>query len=115
MKLGNGMQGTVHVTTYPFGWLEQAKTVSLPGFEILPVSPAHQKSRDLQRRFEAENRGGFERRRDVSNVAPRKPAIGKGFGWRPGASGRPGIGPPSESLRRKNPREALSSSPSMGI
>ena len=30
----------------------------------------------------------------------------KGFGCRPGASGRPGREPASESLRRRNPRES---------
>jgi len=34
-------------------------------------------------------------------------ALVKGFGCRPGMSGRPGVkGPASESLRRRNPREA---------
>ena len=33
-------------------------------------------------------------------------AIVKGFGCRPGASDRPGVGPASESLRRTNPRES---------
>ena len=34
-----------------------------------------QSARYLQGRFEAKNRGDFERRREASNVAPRKPAI----------------------------------------
>jgi hypothetical protein len=39
--------------------------------------------------------------------ASRVTAIVKSFGCRPGMSGRPGVkGPASESLRRRNPREA---------
>jgi hypothetical protein len=42
----------------------------------------------------------------VPGVSAGGSAIVKGFGCRPRASDRPGIGPASESLRRRNPRES---------
>jgi len=43
---------------------------------------------------------------DGSGVPEPRAAYVKGFGCRPGASGRPGREPASESPRRRNPRES---------